>query len=130
MDIIVHAGDIVSMEVVDFLSRKNLHAVHGNMDPADIKHYLPRKKVIQLEKFRIGLIHGGGASAGLEERVRGEFRDVDVIVYGHSHQAVNQMRMGVLMFNPGTATGYTYSGIHTLGLLKLDATVKGDVIPL
>jgi putative phosphoesterase len=32
-DLILHAGDIVSIEVVDFLSRNKFHGVHGNMDP-------------------------------------------------------------------------------------------------
>ena len=30
VDMIIHAGDIISEEIVDFFSQKPLHIVHGN----------------------------------------------------------------------------------------------------
>ena len=129
-DLILHAGDIVSMEIVDFLRKKELEAVHGNMDPLEVKNLLPRRKVIELGPYRLGLTHGGGPSDGLEDRIWAEFRDVDVVVYGHSHRAVNHVREGVLVFNPGTATGFSHSGIHSIGILELDDTIRGEIIPL
>jgi len=130
VDLILHAGDFVSPEVVAFLGKKDFHAVHGNMDPVELKATLPEKKVIQLGPHKIGLIHGWGSSAGLEERIRSEFQDVDVIVYGHSHRAVNQKRDGVLLFNPGTVTGFTISGYHSIGMLEIDDTVHGEIIDI
>lgn len=127
-DIILHAGDFVSPEVIDFLSRKTFHGVHGNMDPSEIKELLPRKKVLELGSYRLGLIHGWGPSGGLEERIWPEFHDVDVIVYGHSHHEANQIREGVLLFNPGTATGYSSASRHTIGMLELSDTIQGEII--
>jgi len=129
-DVILHAGDIVSTEIVDFLSRKEFHGVHGNMDPPEVKELLPSKKVIELGPYRLGLIHGWGPSAGLGDRIWSEFQRVDVIVYGHSHHAANHIREGVLLFNPGTATGFSSSGIHTIGVLELDDTIRGEIISL
>ena len=128
MDMILHAGDFVSDAVVKFLGRGNFHGVQGNMDPLEIKSTLPEKKVIASGPFRLGLIHGWGPSEGLEDRVRAEFRDVDVIVYGHSHRAVNHRREGILFFNPGTAIGYTSSGEHTLGVLEINDGIHGEII--
>lgn len=129
-DLILHAGDLVCPEVIDFLGRRSFHGVYGNMDPADVKKRLARKKVIELDPFKIGLIHGWGTSDGLEDRIRPEFAGVDIIVYGHSHSPVNHMKEGVLLFNPGTACGFTFSGLHTIGILELDDTIRGEIITL
>lgn len=127
-DMILHAGDHVSKDVVDFLSRKDFHGVHGNMDPVEIKESLPAKKIIELGPYRLGMTHGWGPSVGLEGRIRPEFRDVDIIVYGHSHHAVNHIKDGVLIFNPGTATGFSSNGMHTIGVLELGDTINGEII--
>ena len=129
-DVILHAGDFVSTEIVGFLSKKDFHGVHGNMDTSEVKELLPGKKVIELGPYRLGLIHGWGSSSGLEDRIWPEFEGVDAIIYGHSHHATNHMRDGVLLFNPGTATGFSFSGIHSIGVLELDDTIHGEIITL
>jgi putative phosphoesterase len=127
-DLVLHAGDIVSTEIVDFLCQRDLQAVYGNMDPPEVRSVLPARTVMELGPYRVGLTHGGGSNKGLEARVRSEFRGVDVIVYGHSHIPVNHVKEGVLLFNPGTATGFSFSGIHTLGILELNDGVHGEII--
>jgi len=130
VDVIFHVGDYTSPVVVDYLGSKNFHGVYGNMDPYAIKDVLPEKKIVEIGGFRFGLIHGWGSPRGLEERVLGQFSEVDVIVFGHSHKAMNEVVQGVLLFNPGTATGFSSSGVHTIGILECGATVKGQIIAL
>ena len=130
VDLIFHVGDFVSAEIVEFLRGKDFQGVHGNMDPIEVKEMLPKKKVIQLGPYRLGLIHGDGPSRDLEERIQSEFQNVDVIVYGHSHQAVNYVKDGILLFNPGTATGFSYSKDRSLGILELGETIRGEIIPI
>jgi putative phosphoesterase len=129
-DLILHAGDVVSPEIIDFLKAKDFYGVHGNMDPLEVKELLPEKRVINLEGYRLGIIHGWGRSDDLEDRILPLFHNVDVIVYGHSHIASNHTRDGVLFFNPGTATGYTSSGTHSIGVLELGDDVRGKIIVL
>jgi len=129
-DMILHAGDVVSSEIIDFLNAKDFHGVCGNMDPLDVKRALPEKKVLKLGGYRLGLIHGWGRSDDLEDRILPLFDNVDVIVYGHSHIASNHTRDGVLFFNPGTATGYAASGRHTIGVLELGDELRGEIIAL
>lgn len=129
-DLILHAGDLISPEIVDFLSQKNFHGVHGNMDPFEIKNLLPSKEVIKIGSYRLGLIHGWGSSAGIEDRIWSQFRNVDAIVYGHSHKAANHVREGVLLFNPGTATGFSFTNTHTIGVLEIDDGIHGEIIRL
>jgi putative phosphoesterase len=130
VDVLFHVGDYTSPVVVDFLSSWNFHGVYGNMDPVDIRAVLPEKKIVELGGFRFGLIHGWGSPRDLEERVLGQFSGVDVIVYGHSHKAMNEIVHGVLLFNPGTASGYTPSGVHSIGFLECEDAVKGEIVEL
>jgi len=128
VDAIFHAGDFTSVEIVTFLSGRAFYGVHGNMDPEEVKKMLPAKRVIALGGYRFGLIHGWGSSSGLEVRLWGQFQDVDVIVYGHSHRPANHTKEGVLLFNPGTATGFTSSEPHSLGLLECGGSAAGRIV--
>jgi uncharacterized protein len=130
VDVLFHVGDYTSPVVLDFLGSKNFHGVYGNMDPFAIKDVLPEKKIVEIGGFRFGLIHGWGSPRGLEERVFTQFSEVDVIVFGHSHKAMNEVVQGVLLFNPGTASGFSSSGVHTVGILECGGTVKGEIIDL
>lgn len=129
-DVILHAGDVVCTEVLDFLRRKPFYGVCGNMDPAEVKERLPRKQIIELESYRMGLIHGWGAPRGLEDRVANEFSGVDLIIYGHSHRVFEEKREGVLLFNPGTATGFTLAQRNSIGVLELDKDIKTEILLL
>lgn len=129
-DLIVHAGDVVSLEIVDFLRQRPFHGVSGNMDPLDVQSVLPSKKIFEVEGHRFGLIHGWGPSGGLEERIQSQFTDVDVIIFGHSHHPLNRVKAGVLLFNPGTATGYSPEGVHSIGVLDVGESIRGEIITL
>ena len=130
LDLVLHAGDFVSDEIVDFFNRNNFHGVYGNMDPGTVRERLPSKKIIECGSFRIALIHGWGPPEGLEERIWPEFTDVDAIVYGHSHRPANHVKEGVLMFNPGTAVGYSRAGPHTLGIIEIDDRIEGNIVTI
>ena len=130
VDVLFHVGDYTSPVVVDFLSSRNFHGVYGNMDPVDIRAVLPEKKIVEVGGFRFGLIHGWGSPGGLEERVLSQFAEVDVVVYGHSHKPMNEIVHGVLLFNPGTASGYSSSGVHSIGFLECGDTVEGEIVQL
>ena len=129
-DMIIHAGDIVSPNIVDFLAKNVFYGVQGNMDTLEIKALLPEKKIVEVGNFSLGIVHGWGAAGGLEERILPLFPDVDVIIYGHSHIISNHEKNGVLFFNPGTATGYSAAGVNSIGILEVAETVKGRIIPI
>ncbi len=127
---IFHAGDFVDRSIADYLSSwRELIAVCGNMDPQDIQKAFPRKRVVEFKGFRIGLIHGGGPPFGIESRVRGEFDEVDAIVYGHSHAPVNHQVKNVYFFNPGSPTR---SFVHrpSLGILRLGEKIEGEIVKI
>ena len=128
VDMILHAGDLVSMDIVDFLSQKPLYVVQGNMDSQTIKDRFAEKEVIQVNGFRLGLIHGWGSPFGIEKRIRPEFGEVQAIVYGHSHRSANHRSGDVLFFNPGSASGFSVSRSHSVGILHIGEDIKGTII--
>ena len=128
VDMIVHLGDYVDYSVAGYLmDQTEFVGVTGNMDPPRIRHTFPPKRVLELGGFRIGMIHGWGAPFGLERRIRSEFGDIDAILYGHTHQAANHHKQGILFFNPGSACR-AFFGKPSVGILWVDDTIRGEII--
>lgn len=124
VDLIIHAGDFVAKDVLDGLKRLGeVKAVWGNMDSGKLKRILPEKELLLIEGKRIGITHGSGSPYGIEDRVSRMFEDVDVIVYGHSHQSKNEVKKGILFFNPGQAR-------NSFGILTVGEQVRGEIINL
>ena len=125
VDLIIHAGDFVTIEVLNGLKQLGeLKAVQGNMDSAEIKSMLPVKEIVEVESKKIGITHGSGSPWRIEHKVRKMFdqEQVDVIIYGHSHQSQNKVTEGILFFNPGKATS-------SFGILTIEGErVKGEII--
>jgi len=132
-DMVLHAGDFVETEVLDTIRRlkKEFHAVYGNMDPPELRRQLKDKEIITVGKFKIGLTHGYGAPKDLIQTVGGEFKNVDAIVFGHSHAAVNIEKEGTLFFNPGSPTDTIFAKVNTYGILEVtDKGIKGTIVRL
>ncbi|MCX5678217.1 MAG: metallophosphoesterase family protein [Candidatus Omnitrophica bacterium] len=132
-DMVLHAGDFVDEEVLDNILKlnKDLHAVYGNMDSQALRRRLKDKEIITAGKFKIGLIHGYGAPKDLIQTVAGEFRNVDAIVFGHSHSAINIEKDGMLFFNPGSPTDTIFAKANTYGILEVDEKgIKGTIVRL
>jgi len=124
VDLIIHAGDFVARDVLDGLKRLGeVKAVAGNMDSEEVKRILPEKEILIIEGKRVGIIHGWGSPYGIDDRVGGMFDDVDIIVYGHSHYSQNEMKKGILFFNPGQAK-------NSFGILTIGQEVSGEIINL
>lgn len=124
VDSIVHAGDLVSLEVLEGLRRLGeVTAVWGNMDSAELKGLLPETEMVVVGGKKIGIAHGSGGPWGIEDRVRRLFDEVDIIIYGHSHVARNERNRGTFFFNPG-------QGRRSFGILTIEEDVKGEIIEL
>lgn len=128
---IIHAGDITELGVLDAFGEKEILAVCGNMDSPGVRRQLPTQRIFQAGKFKIGLIHGWGRPQGIEERIQREFDGVDCIIYGHTHAPSQNKREGVLFFNPGAFYGdFSLSGKKSIGFLYLGEEMAGQIIYL
>lgn len=129
VSLILHAGDLTELEVLDAFSDKEVVAVQGNMDSHAVRNQLPAREVIEIEGFRIGITHGLGNPFGMPRKLAGTFDNVDVIVYGHTHRSDNQVRDGVLFFNPGAFSGgFPFFRGRSVGILTLGQSVSGRII--
>jgi putative phosphoesterase len=131
VSMILHAGDLTELEVLEAFSDKEVIAVTGNMDSMDVRNQLPSERVLEVGGFRIGLTHGWGHPFGVPKKIADTFGDVDVIVYGHSHRPDNQVRNGILFFNPGAFSGgFPLTRKRSVGILTLEEQVSGEIIRL
>lgn len=131
VDLILHAGDLVEMAVLQKLQNiAPTRAVQGNMDMDEVKAALPEKDIIEVEKFKIGLIHGYGSPGRLVTTVSNEFKNVDVIVFGHSHSPFSERVKNTLFFNPGSPTDKIFAPYNSFGILEVGEEIKGRIIRL
>ena len=99
VDMILHAGDIGSQDVLDTLNEiAPVVAVRGNNDKADWARSLPDWEVVEVGKVSIYMLHDvkeidiSPSGAGFQ-----------VVVSGHSHRPAVAEQRGVLYVNPGSA---------------------------
>ena len=128
VEMILHAGDMTELTILEAFSGKKVMAVCGNMDSAAVRQGLPGHRVFRAGFFRIGLIHGWGGPLGIEERIAREFNGVDCIVYGHTHQPSQREREGVFFFNPGSFGGGLGMSPRSVGLLNLGDSISAEII--
>jgi putative phosphoesterase len=123
-DAIVHCGDFMTAEVVrEFRSfGPPLHAVHGNVDTAEVRAVLPERTTVTLEGVTLGLVHIPGPSPGRLERLRASFPGCHAVLFGHTHVPEHETRDGFQIFNPGSPTERRRAPRHTMGI----ATIEGE----
>jgi len=134
IDMILHAGDIVEESVLSELKKlsKDVRAVLGNMDSPELEKILPKKDIIKVNNVKIGLIHGYGRPDQLPKVVAGEFANdkVDIVIFGHSHTAMNEKIDGVLYFNPGSATDRVFAEYNSYGIIEINGKIKSEIIKI
>jgi len=104
---IVHAGDLTDERVLNLLKTfGDVVVVRGNMDFLP----LPRHQVFELEDLSFGVVHGHGVYPRGDRRQLlsiAEELGVDVLISGHTHSpdVYFDESKGILLVNPGSATG-------------------------
>lgn len=132
-DAILHAGDVGDPEVLDALRElAPVVAVVGNGDPG-LVHLHPWERRVEIAEHRILLCHWYDNFGRIHPAVAREleaFRP-HVLVYGHTHRAVNERRGGCLHFNPGYAGPPGGGRQRSVGRLLLsDSPPRGEILPL
>lgn len=126
-DLIVHAGDLVTLDVYDELALlAPVLAVHGNVDDPAVYRRLPARAVLERDGVRVGVTHGHlGQGRTTPERALAAFAGDDpppaVVIFGHSHQPSLERRDGILLLNPGSPTDPRWAPAPTYGWLELEA---------
>lgn len=132
-DLIIHLGDFVSLELVDYLkSFNNFFGIAGNHDPQTVKSILPRKDIVEVNGKRLGLLHGYWFPFFCQHRSLAKFKKdkVDAILYGHTHIIRNEMVNNILFFNPGSASALWPAPWKTFGILNVGESITGEIVSI
>ena len=129
VDLILHAGDIVELAVLDELRTiAPIEAVAGNMDSSEVHMRLPMKKIVSLGRYSVGLIHGKYRIDIQKEMIRKEFEPVDLIVFGHSHTPFWGKIDGIYFLNPGSPTDKRFAPYNSVALLDVGDELKAEIV--
>lgn len=113
VDLIIHAGDVGSLDVLSALARiAPVFAVEGNNDEA-LDLGLEQVLLLNLEGHRVQVVHH------LEHAEQGS----DVVIHGHSHKQRYEFVDGVMLLNPGAAGRRGFHKVQSVALLHLTAGV-------
>jgi putative phosphoesterase len=125
-DPIIHAGDVGSPDVLVKLGAlAPVHAVRGNVDHGAWSADLPRMQRIEVDGFRIYVIH---ILAELNPQTA---NNVDAVIYGHSHQPKIETKNGILFFNPGSAGPRRFRLPITVGRMTAEhGRLRAEIIEL
>jgi uncharacterized protein len=116
-DLLLHAGDVGQLRVLDELSRiAPVVAVHGNDDTAEAQRELPEQQLLTVAGCRILLWHSHDPDWAGERRLReanawppvlARIRErarragATVAIFGHAHVPLQVEEDGMLLANPG-----------------------------
>jgi putative phosphoesterase len=123
VDLILHAGDVCTRAVLEELAAyAPVQAVLGNNDGPDVAAWgAPPVLETELAGVPIAMVHDSGPATGRGRRLRRQFPEAALVVFGHSHIPWDVTTDGQRAFNPGSPTDRRRQPRGTMGLLTLEA---------
>ena len=121
-DLILHAGDVCTPQVLDELAAfAPVHVVLGNNDGPEVAAWgAPETLELELDGLRVAMIHDSGPASGRAARMRRRFPSADLVVFGHSHIPMDHAEGSLRIVNPGSPTDKRRQPHRTLGVLQID----------
>ena len=129
-DVVVHAGDWVEVDLLDRLESRARAVVGcwGNNDGPDLRARLPEVARATLGGVRVAVVHETGAKERRGERMRADYPDIDLLVFGHSHIPWDTTYSGLRLLNPGSPTDRRQQPHCTYMTARLGGGVVMDVV--
>jgi putative phosphoesterase len=124
---IIHAGDIGSAEIIPALEKiAPVTAIRGNVDTQPWARRFAETEVVELEGLHIYVIHNANA-LDLNPKAAG----FTAVISGHSHQPKQEMKEGVLYFNPGSAGPRRFRLPISVGRLEItEGNLHAEIVPM
>ena len=130
-DCIIHAGDITTPDILDMLAAfAPVTAVAGNADDAALRAELGERRILRAGSFTIGVCHGHGTKGKTLDRALSAFegRQVDAVVFGHSHIPYLGVHDGVMALNPGSPTDKRRNPYYSYGVIEAGETLSARIV--
>jgi uncharacterized protein len=126
-DFIIHAGDVGDPVILRVLEKiAPVTAIRGNIDKQSWAKNLPATNVIEVTEVSIYVLHNLA-----ELDLKPEAAGFAAIVYGHSHKPKQEVKNGVLYFNPGSAGPRRFRLPVSIGRLKIAGKeVSAEIVEL
>ncbi len=126
-DYIIHAGDVGDPAILDKLAEiAPVTAVRGNVDHGARAQKIPATNVLEVGEVSIYVLH-----SIQELDVKPEAAKFTAVVYGHSHVPTQDIKNGVLYFNPGSAGPRRFKLPVSVGELMIeDSKIKAKILVL
>ncbi|HZW83612.1 MAG TPA: metallophosphoesterase [Candidatus Deferrimicrobium sp.] len=131
-DCVLHAGDFTSFKVVELLeTESSFIGVAGNNDSSELQEKLGYKQRFELAGYRIGMVHGDlGVGKTTLDRALNSFADceLDLLIFGHSHQPYLKKHGDTWVVNPGSPTNRRNSPSYSYGLMELGTELQVQLV--
>ncbi|MCL2050943.1 MAG: metallophosphoesterase [Lachnospiraceae bacterium] len=105
IDLLIHCGDSErNEETFSQITNCPVELVAGNNDYFSS---LPREKEFMLGRYKVWLVHGHRHYVTFEmEEIRQEAlgRNADILMFGHTHKPLIDIKHDLIMINPGSLT--------------------------
>jgi uncharacterized protein len=126
-DFIIHAGDIGDPAILKRLGKiAPVTAIRGNVDRDAWARKIPETAVLEVQGMSIYVLHN---LAKLD--LKPEASGFSAVIYGHSHVPMQEMKNGVLYFNPGSAGPRRFRLPVTMGrLIVKDGKVSAEIVEI
>ena len=124
---IIHAGDIGAPEIVPALEKiAPVTAIRGNVDHQAWCRKFHETEVVDFGGVHIYILHDVNA-LDLNPKAAG----FAAVISGHSHKPSQEMKDGVLYFNPGSAGPRRFKLPITVGRLEISgSSLTATILPL
>jgi putative phosphoesterase len=121
VDLIIHAGDIGSRDVVDELEKVSpVIAVRGNCDRGKWADKYPEAETVKIGNKTILVLHDLN-----KLDIEPEKAGFDIVISGHSHKAKQEEKGGILYINPGSAGPRRFSLPISIAQITIDSQEIG-----
>lgn len=113
-DYIIHAGDVGGEEIIERLDKiAKTFVVRGNNDGDSWGIRLPYYKEIEMDQVLIYVVHQ-------KEDIPSELREVDLVIYGHSHKYSEEKKGDIIYLNPGSCGRKRFSLPLTMAIVEVN----------
>lgn len=131
-DLVVHAGDWVSLDLVDALESraKDLMGCWGNNDHGvEFRRRLPEVNRREIEGISLAVVHETGDKRHRDAFCDKSFPGTDVLVFGHSHAPWDTTTPGgIRLLNPGSCIDRRMQPHCTYVTLELKDGAVNDLV--
>ncbi len=126
LSFVIHTGDIANAKSLKKFSKLNskLIGVYGNNDRNELGikevakcnnfNFEEPPKILTICSRNIAVFH----EPNIIDNFLQDHKNTDIVIHGHTHRYRNEIKNGVLFFNPGESAGMSL-GKNAIGILDL-----------